>query len=180
MKKTKAIVFSVLIMIFGISSGSLLAQDGGKMTFQFGTGFKMTGDPFIYEISPIVGVGYCFDNSNSLGLGVQADLGLYKQDPSPDRHCGMALLCLYAYYLRDFGANKPVNFYNECRLGVADLISPGLMIGFEPGVRIKLSDWGALRIGLTAQASRLMYVNMANDNYYAVEYAVGLNVKLDL
>ena len=66
------------------------------------------------------------------------------------------------------------------KLGVADLISPGLMIGFESGVRIKLSDWGALRIGLTAQASRLMYVNMANDNYYAVEYAVGLNVKLDL
>jgi len=73
-----------------------------------------------------------------------------------------------------------MNYYNEFKLGLSDPVKPGIMIGFEPGLRFKLSDWGSLRLGLSAQASRLTYIDRVGDAFQTIEYAVGINAKIEI
>ena len=170
--------FFVLSLILCLNANNLWGQD--RLTYQLGLAYKMTGDPFLKEITPIFGVGYCIDEGNVVGLSLQSDCKLAQQDPSPNRIGGNALIGLYSYYLHDFQTQSSVNFYNEYKIGVADMVKPGLMIGLEPGLRLRISEMVSFRLGLCFQAACLSYKGDGGDSFSAVEYACGIGIKLDI
>jgi len=58
MNRKEIIALLVFLGVITTSANNLMAQEINRMSYHYGASFKMTSDPFLYEVSPSIGVGF--------------------------------------------------------------------------------------------------------------------------
>lgn len=174
----------IFLMTMTIPFGGM-AQEKGRISYQYGTGIKSTiVNSYRYEIPLVLGVGYKISDCDKAGLSLQTDiwttLSAEKSIQPQWRTDGILLPSLYAYLLHDFRTKNRTGFYTEYQVGLSGLISHGAMIGLEPGVRFSISGGNTLRLGISLQARNILYTDTEDNSSTGIEYSAGITARLDL